>query len=642
MGRGRQNHRRRQAVRQLEGFPARDAGLPGPPDLCRPARAADAGALSRRRLGPRGFRARAKPARGAQRHRLEYRASCPRLDRSAAKRSSSSPAKPAVPSPAPRSTSTPINWQKGHTKIESKTTDAEGRVWFAPRAQRSGPYFLLAKKGRDVAFDSDYLYLYGQSRAGRDERRPHLHRPVASTAPARRSTGRSWPIRDGRDLGRLRPAANARRLGLARGHQRPARRRGHGRRPTPSARRAASSSSRRRAGPSAAGASLVPRRLRRGARRGVQAADLRGHRQGPGEAAAPQPARDAQGRGPLLFRPPGRHGRRGRLAGQARAGLSALVVVGTPADGRSQTVAGGRAEDRRGRRRSTSTFTPQRRREEGRRDVGRLLPLHALGRRHGRGRRDALGLALVPAGLRQRRGPLDRGQTRFFRADAQRHFHGHAAPTSTGPPSRAGHVARRPARPAGEDAPARRPAPARPAPRRRTARRTRRRPATSCGPAGSRRLAGQRSCACGRKAAESGHGRRPRTTPRVERPSRSPALKPGAYRLLYETKDDFGAVCRESLDFLVAGKQTPPSSLPLFLSAERPSVPVGGNGPAYASTAAGAASPCFSRRSAAATLWERRWIEAGKDGGVVEIPVTEDLRGGFGVASDGRSATISS
>ena len=30
-------------------------------------------------------------------------------------------------------------------------------------------------------------------------------------------------------------------------------------------------------------------------------------------------------------------------------------------------------------------------------------------------------------------------------------------------------------------------------------------------------------------------------------------------------------------------------------------------------------------------LWERRWIEAGKDGGVIEVPVGEDLRGGFGV-----------
>ena len=29
-------------------------------------------------------------------------------------------------------------------------------------------------------------------------------------------------------------------------------------------------------------------------------------------------------------------------------------------------------------------------------------------------------------------------------------------------------------------------------------------------------------------------------------------------------------------------------------------------------------------------LWQRRWIEAGKDGGVVEVPVVEDMRGGFG------------
>jgi hypothetical protein len=42
------------------------------------------------------------------------------------------------------------DWRNGHAKVESKTTDPDGRVWFAPRGG-SGSHLLLAKKGREIS-----------------------------------------------------------------------------------------------------------------------------------------------------------------------------------------------------------------------------------------------------------------------------------------------------------------------------------------------------------------------------------------------------------------------------------------------------------------------------------------------------------
>ncbi len=108
-----------------------------------------------------------------------------------------------------------------------------------------------------------------------------------------------------------------------------------------------------------------------------------------------------------------------------------------------------------------------------------------------------------------------------------------------------------------------------------------------------------------------------------------PALAAGAYRLLYETKDDFGAVCKDSLSFLVVGKAKPAFKLPLVLKAEKPSVAVGGTA-RFLVDGGWSGQPLLFETFRGGELWERRWIEAGKDGGVIDVPVGEDLRGGFG------------
>jgi uncharacterized protein YfaS (alpha-2-macroglobulin family) len=105
-------------------------------------------------------------------------------------------------------------------------------------------------------------------------------------------------------------------------------------------------------------------------------------------------------------------------------------------------------------------------------------------------------------------------------------------------------------------------------------------------------------------------------------------LEPGAYRFLYETKDDFGAVCRERLDFLVVQRQAS-ARLPLVLSAEQSTVRVGETARLLLHSG-WEGHPLLFETFKGGEPWEKRWIAAGENGGVVEISVSEELRGGFG------------
>ncbi len=106
-------------------------------------------------------------------------------------------------------------------------------------------------------------------------------------------------------------------------------------------------------------------------------------------------------------------------------------------------------------------------------------------------------------------------------------------------------------------------------------------------------------------------------------------LKPGPYRLIYETKDDFGTASRENYDFLVAGKNGG-IRLPLVLGVEQESVAVGETAGLFLHSG-WTGQPVLFEKFRGGELWERRWMDLEKDGGIIEIPVTEELRGGFGV-----------
>ncbi|MFO7732920.1 MAG: alpha-2-macroglobulin family protein [Candidatus Aminicenantes bacterium] len=111
-----------------------------------------------------------------------------------------------------------------------------------------------------------------------------------------------------------------------------------------------------------------------------------------------------------------------------------------------------------------------------------------------------------------------------------------------------------------------------------------------------------------------------------------PPLEPGAYRLIYETKDDFGALCRESREFLVTAATGAPAALalPLVLSAEQASVTVGKTARFFVH-GGWAGQPLLLETFKGGELQGRRWLEAGKDSGILEVPVAEEDRGGFSV-----------
>ena len=100
-----------------------------------------------------------------------------------------------------------FDWRKGHTKVGSKTTDAGGRVWFAPTA-RGGSYFLLARKGRDIAFDPDYLYLQTRTEP-REERSALVYTDRSIYRPGQKLFWKVLAYRGRQDLGRIRPDAGA-------------------------------------------------------------------------------------------------------------------------------------------------------------------------------------------------------------------------------------------------------------------------------------------------------------------------------------------------------------------------------------------------------------------------------------------------
>ncbi|MDC0710168.1 alpha-2-macroglobulin family protein [Stigmatella sp. ncwal1] len=109
-----------------------------------------------------------------------------------------------------------------------------------------------------------------------------------------------------------------------------------------------------------------------------------------------------------------------------------------------------------------------------------------------------------------------------------------------------------------------------------------------------------------------------------------PVLKPGAYRLLYETVDAFGQKFTTAREFLVAGASAP-IALPAVLILERKTVKVG-------DTARLLAFSGFEGQTLFLEVYQgtkriqRRQLTRGKDPAVIEMPVTEALRGGFTVS----------
>lgn len=105
-------------------------------------------------------------------------------------------------------------------------------------------------------------------------------------------------------------------------------------------------------------------------------------------------------------------------------------------------------------------------------------------------------------------------------------------------------------------------------------------------------------------------------------------LAPGAYRLRYETKDEHGARFETFKDFIVAGSRTP-LALPGVLLAQRSSVPVGGT--ARFLVHSGYRDQLLRLDvQKGGQRQEQRALDSGS-ASLVEIPVAEKDRGGFAV-----------
>jgi hypothetical protein len=108
-----------------------------------------------------------------------------------------------------------------------------------------------------------------------------------------------------------------------------------------------------------------------------------------------------------------------------------------------------------------------------------------------------------------------------------------------------------------------------------------------------------------------------------------PALSAGAYRLRYETLDDFGAKYETFRDFVVAGTRSA-VALPVVLWAEKSGLKVGDTA-RFLVTSGLRDQPLTFDVYREGVRVERRWLTAQRDAAVVEIPITETYRGGFTV-----------
>jgi len=106
-------------------------------------------------------------------------------------------------------------------------------------------------------------------------------------------------------------------------------------------------------------------------------------------------------------------------------------------------------------------------------------------------------------------------------------------------------------------------------------------------------------------------------------------LQPGAYRLLYSTRDEFGADFEAPREFVVAGEKTP-LALAAILLAEESSVPVGRTARLFAASGLPGQPIAFEIDRDGRPV-ERRELAAGTSPEVIEIPIEEKHRGGFGV-----------
>lgn len=107
-----------------------------------------------------------------------------------------------------------------------------------------------------------------------------------------------------------------------------------------------------------------------------------------------------------------------------------------------------------------------------------------------------------------------------------------------------------------------------------------------------------------------------------------PPLQPGAYRLIYETRDGDGALAEARRDLLAVGTRTP-LALAAVLQAESRKVPVGGTARLLVHSGLPGQTFFFEVWRGGERI-ERRTLRGGEAPSLIEIPIREEHRGGLG------------
>jgi len=513
-----------------------------------------------------------------------------------------------------------FDWRKGHSKIESKLTDADGRVWFAPRS-RGGAYFLLAKRGRDIAFDSDYLTLQGRAEP-KETRNALLYTDRSIYRPGQKLFWKVLAYKGRPDLGRISPStATAVSVWLE----------------DINGQRVAQTSVSTNAFGTASGEFAIPATGRplggwrlRASPDGYASVRVEEYKRPTFEVSIKDPEMALRLNKPAALKGEARY----YFGLPVTGGEAVWQVKREPVyprwwwwdtgGSRSQSIAGGRAKIGADGTIDVA-FTPRAEEKKGGAGSG-LSYRYTLsvdvtdegGETRSASRSFRLGFVNVEARVDE--------DSAFARADKKEAFT--ILRTDLDGTPKAGKGAWRVVRlvePEKTLLPAEQPLPGAPGtedPAYPPTPGDQMRPRWESSPAPDTVLGLWKE---GSEAAKGTAEHDAKGIAKVE----VPGLGAGAYRLLYETKDDFGAVCKDSLSFLVVGKAKPAFKLPLVLKAEKPSVVVGGTS-RFLVDGGWSGQPLLFETFRGGELWERRWIEAGKDGGVIDVPVGEDLRGGFG------------
>jgi len=110
-----------------------------------------------------------------------------------------------------------------------------------------------------------------------------------------------------------------------------------------------------------------------------------------------------------------------------------------------------------------------------------------------------------------------------------------------------------------------------------------------------------------------------------------PALKPGPYRLIYETQDNFGTTFKLQRQFIAGSLKSPPLKLAAVLEPESSTISVGGTARLFLASGL-PHQELLLELFHGGQRFQRRVLDSDSGPQILEIPIGPELRGGFSAA----------